>query len=325
MKAAILNKLGTAPVYGDINEPDIQNEAQILVHVKAAAIHNLDKGRASGSHYANYTNLPTAVGFDGVGQLEDGTHVYAQGITGMMAEKALIDKQKYVEVPPDLDLALAAALPNATLGSVMALLFRAKLQQGEVILINGATGVTGNLAFQLAKHYGASEIIATGRNEELLGQLKVLGATKTISLKQSDDEILSQLQEINLQTPINVVVDYLWGKPTELILTALSKKSGPFAPRVRFVTVGEMAGANINLPSGILRSSGIEIMGSGIGSLSLSDLTAYNTKVLPEVFELASKGIIKMNIQKENISDIESLWSKQAEPGGKIVVQIGQG
>ncbi len=94
MKAAVLHQLGSLPECEDFPDPIPQNEEQLLITVKAASIKNLDKGRASGKHYASYTHLPAVVGIDGVGILENGTRVYAQGITGMIAEKALIAKNK---------------------------------------------------------------------------------------------------------------------------------------------------------------------------------------------------------------------------------------
>src|SRR5205085_10827093 len=84
MKAAVLHQLGQAPKYENFEEPVAHNEHHILMTVKAAALKNLDKGRASGHHYASYKHLPVVVGTDGVGVLENGTRVYAAGITGPM-------------------------------------------------------------------------------------------------------------------------------------------------------------------------------------------------------------------------------------------------
>src|ERR1700694_607844 len=99
MKAAVLHQLGKAPKYEDFPEPVANKEDQILINVKAASVKNLDKGRASGAHYASHKNLPEVVGVDGVGVLEDGARVYATGITGMLAQKALINKNKYTLLP----------------------------------------------------------------------------------------------------------------------------------------------------------------------------------------------------------------------------------
>ncbi|HEX8015663.1 MAG TPA: zinc-binding alcohol dehydrogenase family protein, partial [Flavobacterium sp.] len=178
MKAAVIYKKGGMPKYAEFVEPIPQNENEILISVKAVAITNLDKAKASGKHYSseNENQNGTAIGSDGVGLLEDGTRVYARGITGTIAEKAIVEKNRMVALPEGINNTTAAAMPNAIAGSAMALRFRAGMKQGETVLINGATGFTGQMAIQLAKHYGAKKIIVTGRSEKTLENLLKLGA-----------------------------------------------------------------------------------------------------------------------------------------------------
>jgi NADPH:quinone reductase-like Zn-dependent oxidoreductase len=321
MKAAVLHQLGQAPQYEDFPDPVPHNADEVVLAVKAAAVKNLDKLRAGGSHYASYTQLPVVVGIDGVGELEDGTRVYAAGVTGMIAQKALIRKGQYVIVPAGVDDSTAAALPNAGMGAAMALLSRAGLNKGETVLINGATGVTGRLAVQLARHYGASAILATGRNPRSLEQLTALGAAEVLSLQEEDSAFVQKIRDLHQRSPINVVIDYLWGHPAELILQAL-KGSGAFTPRVRFVTVGSMAGENITLPSGILRSSAIELLGSGIGSLSKTEMEYYYSRVLPEMFRLAAAGDLQLPTETAPLRDIAAVWQKPIDAGKRLVIKI---
>lgn len=318
MKAAVLHQLGTNPKFETINDPQPTSE-QIIITIKAAAIKQLDKIKASGKHYTKYPYFPIAVGTDGTGILEDGTRIYASGITGMLAEKALVQKGNWTVLPDGISFETAAALPNALIGSDMALLYRAKMEAGQTILINGATGVTGKIAVQMAKYRGASRIIVTGRNETILNELKELGADEIISLHQNDATILEQLQNIHETTPIDIVLDYLWGHPMELILQAF--KSLP--PRkIKIITVGEMAGTNISLPSGTLRSTQIELLGSGIGSLSMNEIATYMKEILPSVFELAANGKLIIDIELAKLKDIETVWTKQEQPGKRFVVTI---
>src|ERR1700760_1331711 len=218
MKAAVLHQLGIAPKYEDFPDPVPQNANQAVLPMKGASIKNLDKGRASGAHYAPHTKFPDVVGIDGVGVLPDGKRVYAMGITGMIAQKALADKNRLVPVPDGIDDVVAAALPNAILGAALALKFRADMTPGKVVLINGATGVTGKIAVQLAKHYGASKVIATGRNPAALKSLTGLGADEALSLSQDQNAFVAGLKAIHAKTPIDIVIDYTWGTPVEWIL-----------------------------------------------------------------------------------------------------------
>lgn len=323
MKAAIIEKLGETPKYKDFPNPKIQSEEHLLIEMKAAAVKNLDKIRASGKHYASYKKLPTVVGMDGVGILENGTRVYAKGITGMIAEKAIIDRNKYTLIPKNLDFNTAAALPNAVLGAAMSLKIRGEIKKGQNVLINGATGVTGQIAVQIAKHYGAKTIIATGRNQENLENTKRLGAHEIISLKQKDEAIITQLKKIHSVTPIDLVIDYLWGNPIKLVIDAI--KGGGlhnFTHKTRIVTVGSMAGENIQLESGILRSSAIEILGSGFGSLSEGDLEYYDKQILPEMFQLAANGHLIIDVVLGSLKNIEHLWEQKIDSGKRLVITI---
>jgi NADPH:quinone reductase-like Zn-dependent oxidoreductase len=322
MKAAVLHQLGSAPKYEDFPDP-VPGEGQLLMNVKAASVKNIDKLRAGGIHYASHTKLPEIVGLDAVGTLEDGTRIYAQGVGGTIAEKTLVRSGTYVLLPEGLDDITAAALPNAVYGSVMALLFRAKMKKGEVVLINGATSVTGQFAVQAARHYGASKIIVTGRNETILEELKGMGAAEIISLKQEDPIIINRLKELHSIKPIDIVIDYLWGNPVKLIINAL-KGSGVnnFSTRVRIVSVGSEAGKDIILESDTIRSSAIEILGSGIGSLSLDDLKKFGSEVLPEMFMLAAEGKLKIQTETAELKDIESVWQKNMDPGKRLVIKI---
>ncbi len=323
MKAAVLNKLGTSPVYQDVEDPVPKNEEQILIKVKAASIKNIDKLRAGGKHYASYKELPAIVGIDGVGILENGKRVYAQGLTGMLAERALISRNRFSVLPDKIDDIVAAALPNAILGTSMALLFRAKMQKGHSVLINGATGVTGRLAVQVAKYYSADKIIVTGRNAESLQKLAQLGADKIISLRQDDETFVNALKEINKTNPIDIVIDYLWGHSIELIIKSL-RGSGinSFTRPVKIVTVGDMAGENINLSSDTLRSSAIEISGSGFGSLSQDDLKKFDTEILPEMFQLAADGKLIIETYVDSLENIEIAWNQHIGGGKRLVIRI---
>jgi NADPH:quinone reductase-like Zn-dependent oxidoreductase len=163
MKAAVMYSPGEKPQYVDFPDPIVKNDDEVLVSVKAVALKHLDKSRAKGTHYSTSGDQgkvtsgeqaeAKVVGGDGVCLLPDGTRVYALGVSGMAAEKAIVEKDRIVPVPAGLDDATAAALPNAVFGSAMALRFRAGIEPGDTVLINGAASFTGRVAVQIASGY----------------------------------------------------------------------------------------------------------------------------------------------------------------------------
>lgn len=323
MKAAVVYKKGESPKYAEFPEPIASNENEVLVSIKAVAITNLDKGIASGQHYSSEKENPNEfiVGSDGIGVLENGTRVYVRGIYGTIAEKAIVEKNRMVALPNEIDDATAAAMPNAIAGSAMALRFRAGIQQGETVLINGATGFTGQIAVQIAKYYGAKNIIVTGRNEKSLENLLELGADQIVSLKQNDESFVSQLREIHEATPIDIIIDYLWGHSAELILSVV-KGNGNFTHKTRFVSVGSMSGDTIQLSAQILRSVDLQLSGSGLGSWTKEEVKLLFSEILPEMFLLASKNILKVNTETVYLSDIEEMWNSEVPDGKRLVVIV---
>jgi len=199
-----------------------------------------------------------------------------------------------------IDDAVAAALPNAVAGSAMALRFRAGIKDGEVVLINGATGFTGKTAVQIAKYYGAKKIIVTGRNEQSLQSLVELGADEMISVNQGDEQFIAQIKKIHADTPIDIILDYLWGHTAELILASL-KGNGSFTHKTRFVSIGAMSGDTIQLSAENLRSVNLQLSGSGLGSWSREEVKKLFSEILPEMFQLAVDNKLKVETIKVNL------------------------
>jgi NADPH:quinone reductase-like Zn-dependent oxidoreductase len=323
MKAAVIYGKGEMPQYVDWPDPVVQNEDELLVSVKAVALKHVDKSRAKGTHYSSAGDRQEAkvIGGDGVCLLPDGTRVYALGASGMMAEKATVEKDRIVALPSGIDDATASALPNAVFGAAMALRFRAGIEPGDTVLVNGGTGFTGRVAVQLAKHYGAGKVIATGRNPQSLEALKLLGADEIISLQQPEVGFSAQVRQLHRDQPLNVIIDYLWGRSAEMILDAL-KGTGAFTPRTRFVSVGSMTGDLIQLSAANLRSADLQLSGSGLGSWTKSQVRVLFAEILPEMFELAAAGKLKVDTVSVALADIEKLWEVEVADGKRLVVRI---
>lgn len=323
MKAAVVSKKGGIPQYMDFPDPIINNKNEALIFVKAASIKNLDRARASGKHYSteNEEHQPTIVGSDGVGFLEDGSKVYFFSKKGTVAEKAVADKDRIVSIPEGLDFSIAAALPNAVMGSAMGLRFKTKLKAGETVLINGATGITGKIAVQIAKLYGAKKVIATGRNEDSLKSLLNLGADEIISLNINDEDFKQKIKDIHSGTPIDVILDYIWGHSIENILSAL-KGDGAFSHKTRLVSVGGMSGDTIQLSSQILRGTDIQISGSGLGSWMQEEMMLLLSEIIPEMFREAVNGKLKIETETIDLKNIETIWEKEIPSGKRLVIKI---
>jgi NADPH:quinone reductase-like Zn-dependent oxidoreductase len=317
MNAAVVHAFDAPPRYTSFADP-VAVEGEKLVTVTAAGLHPVVKALANGSHYGSTGELPFIAGVDGAGRLEDGTRVYfgtARSPYGTFAERAAAPGWICFPLPDALDDATVAGIANPGMSSWAALKMRAQLVEGENILILGATGVAGRLAVQVAKRLGARRVIAAGRNPQALEKLKELGADAVISLDQDHDSLVSALRREWNEYGVNVVLDYLWGQPAEAALEVIARKGLQHAAaRVRFVHVGEGAGKTISLTGATLRSSGVELMGSGFGSVSMEQIG----KAVHEFLKEAARSPFQINVKTVPLRDVETVWS-QSEQGARFV------
>ncbi len=306
MKAAIVVEAGKTPIYGDFKEPVPEN-GEVQVTVSAAALSNVVKSRASGTHYSSSGRLPFVVGIDGVGHVDDGRRVYfvlPRSPFGSMSEKTVVPLSQCVSLPDDLDDVTAAAIANPGMSAWAAFKERANLRAGESVLVNGATGTAGRLAVQIAKYMGARKVVATSRNAEALKKLSVLGADVTIPLGDAGDAFEDALTEQFGGDGIDVVLDYLWGQSAERIIIA-GAKAGEGAVPIRFVHIGAVSAPAITLPSAALRSSAIALMGSGIGSVPMERLVTC----IDDLMQATVSGGFQIATQTFPLSEVEHIWA----------------
>jgi NADPH:quinone reductase-like Zn-dependent oxidoreductase len=316
MKAAIVTAAGTTPIFADFENPVAQDGLE-LISVAAAALSNLTRSRAAGSHYSSDNLYPFVPGVDGVGTTKDGRRVYfamPEAPFGAMAEQTLVDSRRTVPVPASLDDVTAAAIANPGMSCWAALVERARFQRGETVLINGATGSSGTVAVQVAKHLGARRIIVTGRNAEELDALRRVGADVVLpfDLRPENEQGAREFEEAlkaEFVRGLDVVIDYLWGTSARTIIVAVAKAVEDAHP-VRFVQVGEASSQPVELPAAALRSSAIQIMGSGLKSVPFPKLL----DAIHHTFELAAQGRLELAVEAVPLSAIAETWNAPGKP-----------
>ncbi len=304
MKAAIVTELGKAPLYGDFAAP-VAAGGEALIDVTAAPLSHVTRYRASGTHYSSAGNLPFVVGLDGVGR-HNGQRVYfilPRAPFGSMAQRTVVQASHLVPLPDDIDDAIAAAIAIPAMSSWAALTARTKLTPGQTVLVNGATGISGRLAVQIAKLHGAGKVIATGRNAAMLRALPALGADVAISLTQ-DDAALDAAFAQQFSDGVDIVLDYLWGASAECLLAAAAKSSKSAKP-IRFIQIGSSGGANISLGATVIRSSGLELIGCGMGSIAFDRILA----AIGQVFKATVPRGLKIATKVLPLAEVEGHWA----------------
>lgn len=200
MKAIVQNAYGSPETLQlqEIDKPEVK-ETEVRVRVRAAALNAGDYFSMRGSPWIvrlmvgfpkpkNYI-----LGWDVAGHVDEvGKNVkrFHPGDTvfgscqGALAEYACAAEEQFAIKPTNLTFEQAAAVPTAALTALQGLRDAGKVQAGQSVLINGASGGVGTFAVQIAKSLGAEVTgVCSTRNVELV---RSLGADHVIDYTQED-------------------------------------------------------------------------------------------------------------------------------------------
>jgi NADPH:quinone reductase-like Zn-dependent oxidoreductase len=312
MKAVVVRALGRPPEYGEFTDPEAA-PGELIVSMSASAVNPLTLSRAAGAHYSAQTTVPFIAGVDGVGRTGDGRRVYVPRVRspfGTLAEQVPSTEAALLPLPDGLSDALAAAVAIPGLSCWNPLTHRVTIRPGESVLVHGATGAAGRMAIQIAKHLGARAVIASGRNRQKLATLKEIGADHVIPLDQPTEAISAEVRFAAREFEVGVVIDYLWGPTATAVIAGLGGPGGPRGPAtIRYVQIGAISGATIPLDSAVLRSSGLEILGSGIGS-STEEETRESLRAL---FDATLSAGFRLEPEVRPVSEVSEWWGTTGE------------
>src|SRR5580658_9020307 len=301
MHAAVVTTFGAAPRYQEFPVP-VPADGELLVDVLAAGLHPRVRSQASGSHYTSTDELPLVPGIDGVGRGPDGRlryFVLPDTTMGAMAAQTVIDTRRSIVLPADTDPVTVAAAMNPAMSSWVALRQRVSFQGGQDVLVLGATGNAGQLAVQVARLFGAGQVIAAGRSAERLAGLAALGATAVVPLADGADLLGKAAAEVD------VVLDYLWGEPAATAMVAVLTQRADRGKPLTWIEIGSVAGATAPIPSAALRAARLQMVGSGQGSVATSAILAE----LPVLAREISKGTFGIDVRRVPLAEVGQAWA----------------
>lgn len=178
-----------------------------------------------------------AVGKD-VTSWKVGDRVWASTGTNSFAEKIKIAHHRVRQLPTGVDFKTGCVLSVTYMTALNGIRNKANLQEGETILVLGASGGVGSAAIELAKAAGAT-VIAAASSQEKLDYCKSLGADYTINYES--ENLKDRVMEITNKNGVNVVFDPVGDKYADPAMRSLGYGG-------RYLVVGFAAGEIPNIP-----------------------------------------------------------------------------
>ena len=202
MKAIILPEHGGPALFRveEIPKPEVK-PGHVLIQVAASSVNPVDFKIRQGLIPIG-PELPGILHGDMAGVVEEvgedvdgfvpGDEVYGciggfKDLPGVLADYALADARLLAKKPSNLSMTEAAALPLVTITAWNALMDRAKVREGQKVLVHAAAGGVGHVGLQLAKAAGA-EVHVTASSDEKIALGKSLGADVGINYKEHSVE-----------------------------------------------------------------------------------------------------------------------------------------
>lgn len=271
---------------------------EVLIDVHAASV-NFPDLLVIGGTYQRLPPTPFVPGKDlagtvaaagaNVNRVRPGERVMAQIEHGAFAERAVAAQAICHPIPPTMSFAEAAAMGLVYLTAHFALVERARLAAGEVVLVTGAAGGVGLAAVQIAKALGATVIAAVGSDEKA-ALARANGADHVVYTNLPDlrESLRAQVFAAVGKRGADIIIDSVGGDVFDACLRVIAWCG-------RLVVVGFAAGRVPEIKAGYVLVKNISII--GLQSSDYRDREpAKVQRVQRELFELYVQGKLKPHV-----------------------------
>ncbi|KAJ4836142.1 hypothetical protein Tsubulata_051150 [Turnera subulata] len=339
MEALVCKKLGDASLPLSSEESPLvltrthpipqlgSSPTAVRVRVKATSLNFLNYLQIAGQYQekpplpfvpgSDYSGTIDAVG-PGVTRFKVGDRVCSSNIVGTFAEFFVTEEAKLFHVPDGCDLVAAAAVPVAFGTSHFALLRRAQLTSGQVLLVLGAAGGVGLSAIQVGKVCGAI-VIAVVRGPEKVQFLKSFGVDHVVD--SSEGSIIRSVKDFlkaRKLEGVDVLYDPVGGKLTLESLKLLKLSA-------QILLIGFASGEVPVIPANIALVKNWTVHGFYWGRYPLLEGSLSYDSV-KELLSWVARGLITIHISHTyRLSEASLAFStmKDRQVLGKVMLTIG--
>ena len=253
-------------IYEDVPTPS-PGESEVLIRVEAVGLNFADVLRRRGDDYPEASPFPFTLGGEvagiveslgaGVTDLAVGQFVYATTRVGGYAQYVVVRATAVIPLPDGISAAQATSLVIQGLTAALALRTSARLAQGESVLVEAAAGGVGSFAVQLAKLYGAGQVIAAASSPEKRAFAQRLGADAAVDYMAPG--WAAEVKALSGGRGVDVVLEMTGGETVGQALDAM-------APFGRMIVYGQASGETAQVDPQRLTVGNQAIIGFYIGA-----------------------------------------------------------
>ncbi len=324
MKAVLCKAFGPADtlVVEEVNSPEIKKN-EVLLDVHAAGINFPDTLIIEGKYQfkppfpfspgGEAAGVISAVG-EKVSHLQVGQRVMALTGWGSCAEQVAVPAYNILPMPEGMDFPTAAAFSMTYGTAIHALKQRGALQEGETLLVLGASGGVGLAAIEIGKAMGA-RVIAAASSAEKLEVARQAGADELINYQ--DEDVRERLKTLTKGQGVDVVIDPVGGDLFETVFRSIAWNG-------RMLVIGFASGTIPSLPANLPLLKGAAVIGVFWGAFAQRQ-PQDNVANFQQLFAWYAQGKLKPLVSQtfpleETAAAINTLGARKAV--GKLVIKV---
>mgnify|MGYP003390877735 FL=1 len=324
MKAVVVREPGGGDqlAWDEVPAPALQ-PGEVLIDVAATAVNRADLLQRQG-FYPPPPGASDILGLECSGTVAaiapdvtgfaPGDQVCALLSGGGYAEQVAVPAGQVMPLPPGVDLATAASIPEVACTVWSNLIDVARLQAGDVVLLHGGAGGIGTHAIQLAKALGATVAVTAGAAEKL-ALCSDLGADICINYRDEDF-----VEVLKTQTGgANVILDNMGAKYLERNVNALAADG-------RIVIIGMQGGVKAELNIGKLLTKRGTLAATSLRARPTAQKAAICQAVVANVWPMFADGRIRPIVDTTcAITEVAAAHQRMQDSthSGKIVLTVG--
>lgn len=323
MRAVVIDGAGGPEVLSVQEVPDpVPGEDEVLIDVVAAGLNRADVQQRRG-FYPPPDGASPIPGLEVSGHVADpGTSAFHEGDAvvallagGGYAEKVVVPSGQVVRAPEGVGLLEAAALPETAATVWSNLVLQAGLEEGDDVLIHGASGGIGVMAIQVSLALGAVPHVTAGSAAKL-GVARSLGARTLINYREQD--FVQELRTATAGRGADVILDVVGAK-------YLARNVESLATGGRLVVIGLQGGTTAELDLGTLMGKRASIAGTTLRARPVGEKTAIMAAVRDSVWPLVASGGVRPFVDRvfplEQVAEAHTYFDG-GEHTGKILLSM---